>query len=212
MSTNPVILSWLGAVDARLWQAVIAGAFLSSGWLVNGWQNRRAASLLRAERLRDVHRAIYAEIGTKLTNLIGPDTLAQQADAMRARMQNDPDFIPFISHEHGDYVFNSVITDISVLPRRTIDPIVAYYSQIKTLNAHAEDMRGKRFLTMDQDRRIAMYNDYMSMKQQLLQFGLYANAMIKAYADGGNDAADRVSGQFNSRRGGGRSDRSQGSA
>ena len=199
MSGDPII-SWATSVDARLWQAVIAGAFVSVGWLVNGWQNRRAAVRLRAERLRDVHRALYAEIGTKVASLIGPETLIQEAEAMCERMERDPSFIPFISHEHGDYVFNSVIPDISVLPRRTIDPIVVCYSQIKALNAHAEDMRGERFLTMDQDRRIAMYKDYMAMKQQLLQFGLYANAMIKAYADGGNAAADKVAAQINSHR------------
>ncbi len=211
MSTGPVITT-IGALDPRLWQAVIAGGFVAAGWLFNGWQNRRAAKDLRAERLRDVHRAIYAEIGTKLTNLIGQDMLEKEAEAMRERMRNDPDFVPFISHEHGDYVFNSVIPDISVLPRRTIDPIVAHYSQIKTLNAHAEDMRGKRFLTMDQERRIAMYNDYMAMKQQLLEFGLFANAMIKAYAEGGNEAADAVAKRINSRRVVGLSDQSQGSA
>ena len=56
-------MSWLAAVDVRLWQAVIAGAFVAAGWLVNGWQNRREAARLRDEKLRDVHRALFAEIG-----------------------------------------------------------------------------------------------------------------------------------------------------
>ncbi|MGC1503013.1 MAG: hypothetical protein WA782_02625 [Sulfitobacter sp.] len=209
MTSNPVI-TWVWSVDARIWQAVIAGAFVSAGWVFNGWQNRRDAARLRAERLRDVHRALYAEIGTTVANLIGPQTLAAQGKEMIVLMRENPAFVPFIPREHGDHIFDAVIPEIHILPRRTIDPIVAYYSQIKTLAAHSEDMRGKGFTAMAQSRRIAMYEDYIAMKQQLVDFGLFATAMIKAYADGGDAAADRVSAQFNNPDAG-RSGRSQGS-
>lgn len=196
MTSNSVI-SWLWAVDARIWQAVVAGAFVSAGWVFNGRQNRRDAARQRAERLRDVHRAIYAEIGTTVANLVGPQTLAEQGKEMVTFMREHPDFVPFIPREHGDHIFDAVIPEIHILPRRTIDPIVAYYSQIKALAAHSEDMRGEGFSAMVQSRRIAMYEDYIAMKEQLVDFGLFATAMIKAYADGGDAAADRVSAHFN---------------
>jgi len=34
-------------IDARVWQAVVAGAFLAPGRMVNGWQNRRERRALR---------------------------------------------------------------------------------------------------------------------------------------------------------------------
>ena len=184
-------------IDFRIWQAVIAGAFVSAGWLVNGWQNRREAAALRAEKLRDYHRAIFAEIGATLANLWGDENLRSTADGITSQMRGDPDFVPFIPREHGDYVFDALVADIHILPRRTIDPIVAYYSQIKAIAALADDMRGEGFRLMAQTRRIAMYSDYVEMKEQLVQYGLFATKKIAAYAEGGNAAADKVNAPVN---------------
>ena len=203
-------ISWTGFLDARILQAVIAGAFVAAGWVFNGWQNRKQEARLRAERLRDVHRALYAEIGSTLANLWGEDQLAADAGKVLDQMSADPDFVPFIPREHGDYVFNAIVADIHILPRRTIDPVVAYYSQIKALSAFADDMRGASFARLPQERRMAMYRDYIAMKEQLLKFGVYATAMIAAYAEGGNAAADRVRERLSSRDAG-RSDPSPGS-
>jgi hypothetical protein len=188
------VISWFEAVDARIWQAVVAGAFVAAGWVFNGTQIRRDAARLRAERLRDVHRALYAEIGSTLANLWGAANLADEAEKLVKRMRADPDFVPFIPREHGDHVYNAIVADIHILPRRTIDPVVAYYSQIKAVAALADDMRGQAFRKMSQERRIAMYEDYVLMKEQLLQFGLYATAVIAAFAEGGDAAAARVKG------------------
>ncbi|MGB3243095.1 MAG: hypothetical protein WBB25_01060 [Sulfitobacter sp.] len=182
----------LTAIDVRVWQAVVAGAFVAAGWLVNGWQNRRDAAALRAEKLRDYHRAIFAEIGATLANLWGDENLRSTADGIISQMRGDPEFVPFIPREHGDYVFNALVGDIHILPRRTIDPIVAYYSQIKAIAALADDMRGHAFREMSQTRRIAMYSDYVEMKEQLVQYGLFATKKIAAFAEGGNAAADKV--------------------
>ena len=74
-----------------------------------------------------------------------------------------------------------MLPDINVLPRQTIDPIVAYYSQLKSIAALVDDMRGESFKAMAQERRIAMYRDYIEMKKQALSFGRYANAVIDAF-------------------------------
>ncbi|MEM7521858.1 MAG: hypothetical protein AAF307_12575 [Pseudomonadota bacterium] len=179
-------------IDPRVGQAIVAGAFLAAGWLYNGWKNRQDARRLRAERLRDVHRALYAEIGTTTANMVGAAALTQEADVLVQRMQEEPDFVPFIPQQHGDHMYDAIVAEIHILPRCTIDPVVAYYSQIKTLGAFAEDMRGPAFAQMGQDRRIIMYRDYIAMKQQLFEFGKYATAMIKAYSDGGKQEADRL--------------------
>ncbi|MEX3014392.1 hypothetical protein [Gymnodinialimonas hymeniacidonis] len=182
--------------DARIWQAVIAGVFIGSGWFVNGWLDRRAASALRREKLRDMHRAIYAEIGNYLANLWDEDRLQAYADAMLDRMRADAEFIPFIPREKSDTLFEAFTTEIHVLPRYTIDPIVAYYSQVRAISSLIDDMRGDGFKAMTQDRRMAMYADYIEMKKQALQFGRYANAMITAYAEGGADRAKAEAKRF----------------
>lgn len=193
------VISWASGVDARIWQAVIAGAFLAAGWLVNGWQNRRVAAALRAEKLRDYHRAIYAEIGANLANLWDAAELESYRDQMVERMKDDPAFVPFIPIERHDTVFDALIADIHILPRQTIDPIVIYYSQLKSVAALAADMRADAFAAMEPARRIVMYQDYIAMKVQLLAFGRYANALIDAFSRGGKAAADEKTARINSR-------------
>ncbi|CUH39359.1 hypothetical protein JSE7799_02084 [Jannaschia seosinensis] len=124
---------WFGAWDARIWQAIIAGSFVAAGWLVNGRRNRLAARRLRAERLRDAHRAIFAEIDANLSNLLDEAALRAEASAFALRIYEDPNFVPLIPRERHDRIFSALESEVHVLPRVTIDPIVAYYSQLLSL-------------------------------------------------------------------------------
>ncbi|MEM9968964.1 MAG: hypothetical protein AAF755_12810 [Pseudomonadota bacterium] len=195
---DPSVIAWLQQVDTGIWQAVIAGGIVAIGWAVNGWQNRRVAARLRKEKLRDYHRAIYAEIGANLANLWDVESLENHRDAILARMAGDPSFVPFIPIERQDAVFDAFIGEIHILPRQTIDPIVVYYAQVKSIAALALDMRSDRFASMPPDSRRAMYEDYIDMKIQLLAFGQYANALISAYSEGSTLGAQRAAQRLSS--------------
>ncbi len=177
-------------IDARIWQAVIAGLFVAGGWVFNGWQNRRQETRLRAEKLRDTHRAIYAEIDSNLSNLWDAQSLDDYCQGMVERMQQDANFIPLIPRERNDRLFESIQSNIHILPRVTIDPIVMYYSQLDTLAAHVGDMRGQAFKTLSPERRILMYMDYIEMRKQALEFGRMANYLIDVYSKDGKAAAE----------------------
>lgn len=181
-----------GQIDPRIWQAAVAGIFVAGGWIFNGWQTRRAAERLRREKLRDSHRALYAEIGANLANLVGIEALDRHGQALIERMEAEPDFVPFIPIERSSPVFQALIESLHILPRTSIDPVVAYYSQIDACDALARDMREGRFATLAVERRIAIYRDYIEMKKQAFAFGEYALRMIAAYAAGGRKEALRV--------------------
>ena len=178
--------NWSG-IDPRIWQAAIAGGVVAVGWLVGGWQTRRAAARARAEKLRDFHRAIFAEIRHALSAL-----QTDPADSARTlqRMRDDPDFVPFVPREHHNQVFSSLIDEIDVLPRQTIDMIVAYYSLMRGVEGLAEDMRGVRFEGLAPDRRIAIYTDFLEMRRNAFRYGELSLALIAAYAEGGAAAAE----------------------
>ena len=182
---------WAAALDPRIWQAVVAGGFLALGWVVNGSRERRAARSLRAERLRDLHRALFAEIGVQVTNLGSEARIRADADALLDRMEAEEGFVPFIPRERGDTVFRSALEDLSILPRVTIDPIVAYYAQLAALAALTEDMRGAAFGRLAPDRRRAIYLDYVEMKVQAFRFGRIATHLIYVYAQDGKDVAEK---------------------
>ena len=185
------MLDWLAGLDPRIWQAVVAGAFVALGWVVNGARERRAARALRAERLRDLHRALFAEIGVQVTNLGSEARIRADAAPLLERMEADEAFVPFIPRERGDAVFRSALEDLSILPRVTIDPIVAYHAQLAALGALTDDMRGAAFRRLAADRRRAIYLDYVEMKVQAFRFGRIATHLIYVYAQDGKDVAEQ---------------------
>ncbi len=180
-----------GAIDPRIWQAVIAGAFVALGWIMNGWQNRRERRARRDERVRDVHRALYAEISAYLNNLGSEQALDIFCADMVARMQDDPDFAPLIPTESDDLIFTAIVEEIHVLPRTSIDAVVLYYRQLGAISALISDMRAPSFRALAAGQRIQMYSDYIEMKKQALRYGVYSLRLIAVYAKEGAEAAKR---------------------
>ncbi|PRY94579.1 hypothetical protein BCF33_0171 [Hasllibacter halocynthiae] len=182
---------WLDPyIDPRVQQAVVAGLFLALGWVVNGWATRRREDRARADRVRDVQRALFAEIGNNVANLGSESQLRTETGGLIERMEEDPDFTPFIPRERGDMVFHAALEDLSVLPRVTIDPVVAYYAQISAIAALAEDMREADFRALGPTRRRAIYRDYVEMKVQALRYGQLATHLITVFAREGKEAAE----------------------
>lgn len=179
-------------LDVRLWQAVIAGGVVAVGWVVAGWQTRREAARLRAEALRDAHKALFGEIRNACADLWAEGEADDHAAAVMARMRADPDFTPFVPREVHDRVFEALLPRLDVLPRQTIDAIVAFYALVGSIAALVEDMRGERFPTLESERRIAVYEAYVGMRQRAFTVGQNALKLIDAYARGGPTEADRV--------------------
>lgn len=185
-------MTWAEILDSRVLQAVVAGVFLASGWMVNGAQNRRLDRRRRAEKLRDAHRAIYAEIASYLTNLGSRAALETYRDKLAERMRVEPGYVPLIPTERNDTIFRALVEEIHILPRVTIDPIVTYYNQLFAIEALIADMRDPGYAALDPDRRIAIYEDYIALKVQALADGEFALKMIAAFAEGGHEMARKA--------------------
>lgn len=187
-----VVLPYLGGLDPRISQALIAGFVIAVGWLTTAIFAELGKARARAEKLRDYHKAVYAEIGNTLESLWESGESDRYVEALTKRMENDESYVPFIPKELHDHVYNAVIAEIDVLPRQTIDAIVAYYSLIKSLAALAEDMRGDAYKTLSAQRRIAIYADYVAMRKQAFVFGKYALKLIRTYSQDGAAAAQKI--------------------
>ncbi len=175
-----------------LWQALIAGLVIASGWLTTAIFAELARARGKAERMRDYHKAIYAEIRTTLSSLFNDGEAQTYAASIIEKMQAEPDFVPFIPLEKHDFIYTSISSHIDVLPRQTIDAIVAYYSQVASIAALADDMRSAGFQALSHQRRIAMYSDYTKMREVAFNFGTHALRLIAAYSDGGASAAQSI--------------------
>ncbi|MCK0167280.1 hypothetical protein MWU52_06935 [Jannaschia sp. S6380] len=179
-------------IDARIWQAVIAGGVVAAGWLVNGWRMRRDARRLRNERLRDAHKALFAEI-RDICAIYWLDGRAEEHAAdLIARMEREPEFVPFIPREVHGLIYQSMMGQIDVLPRQTIDWIVAFYTLIRSIEALADDMRGERFPTLEPERRLAVYGEYIEMRRRAFGYGQRVLKLIDVYSRDGADAAQAM--------------------
>ncbi len=187
-----VLLSAVTELPVPVWQALIAGLALACGWLASAIFKELDAARSKAERLRDYHKALYAEIRNAMSVLWGEGEGEKQGAATLAAMSANHGFVPFIPAERYDHVYDAIIDKIEVLPRQTIDAIVAYYGQIKSVAAIADDMRAEGFRDLPQDRRILVYQDFLEMRVRAFDLGQYALKLIAAYASDGGDAADAV--------------------
>ena len=179
-------------IDARIVQAVIAGGVVALGWLVAGWQSRREAARLRAEKLRDAHKAIFAEIRNACADFWDEGEADDRTAALLARMEADPDFTPFVPREIHDRVFAAILPEIYVLPRQTIDVIVSFYALVDSIAALVEDMRGDRFATLEVERRQDVYRSYVDMRRRAFAVGQRALKLIDAYSKSGPAGAGRL--------------------
>ncbi|SFI48727.1 hypothetical protein SAMN04488095_1020 [Jannaschia pohangensis] len=179
-------------LEDRLWQALIAGGVIATGWLATAVFGEIERATRKAERTRDFHKALYAEVLNTLEAIWGKGEAEAQGQALLERMEEEPDFVPFIPREHHDRVFVAQLDDIDVLPRQTIDAVVAYYSQVAAIAALVEDMRGDRFQHLSQPRRIAMVADYLDLRRRTFVMGKSVLRLIHAYAEGGPAKAEAL--------------------
>ncbi len=177
--------------DSRTIAALIGAVVVLAGWLFTSYRERRQREGLRAERIRDVQRALYAEIRAYVA-LLQRDELdtyrEDMIEKMRGKDGKGRDFIPLIPHERNDTIFKAIVNEIHILPRSSIDPVALYYSQLAAISTMIDDLRSPEFKDMDRGRRIQMYSDYIDMKKEALALGEEAMLMIATYAKGGREA------------------------
>ena len=191
-------LAALAGVDPGLMPAFIAGLVIAMGWLTTAVFGELERKRAKEEKLRDFHKALYGEIGSALAALYADGRAQDYADEIVARMEQDHAFVPFIPRESHDRVYAAILREIEVLPRQTIDAIIAFYAMLGTMTAQAEDMRGDGFKAMSQTRRIAMYRDYINMRKRAFRLGEFTLNLISQCAKGGAKAAEAYAKGVNS--------------
>ncbi|MFD1795878.1 hypothetical protein FQV27_03085 [Paracoccus aurantiacus] len=163
--------------------AMIAGLFLAAGWWVVAWQSRKRDAKQRAERVRDVQRALFAEIRAYLA-VLERDQIAEYGGHIADRIEAEEGYFPVIPTEHNDAIFRAIVSEIHVLPRDTVDPVVLYYSQLNAIGAMITDLRALDTARVGNARAAAMYRDYISMKLGAIELGEGALSAIRSNMDG----------------------------
>lgn len=185
--------------DPRVVAALIGGGVVAGGWVVTHLLGAARDRAARAERVRDVQGALYAEIRVHVATLKSQN-LPDYGARMEALILQGQGFFPVIPTEHNDRLFTAIVNDIHVLPFRVVDPVVRYYSQLATIAAMIADLRKLRLDRVDATRAARMYRHYIEMKIEAIDLGDEAMTFLQAHLTGGNAAvADLVEAQQKAR-------------
>lgn len=162
---------------------LVAGSALF-GLLFNAAVARQDAQRARAERRDDVQRALVAEI-KHYVQALQQFPLDDAWEAMAPRIREG--HVPVVPSENNATLFNAVVQDIHVLPKKVIDPVVKYYSQVNEIEAAISDIRSEYFRSGaaedDKMRRHEMYREYLEVKLKALDYGLRALRALGASLD-----------------------------
>lgn len=173
--------------------AMIAGGFVALGWVFTNRQTIRRDRALRAERVRDVQGALYAEIHV-YTETLESQVLPLYGAQVEGQILHQPGFFPVIPTESNDRIFAAIVEDIHVLPFDVVGPVVRYYYQLSVIAAMVADLRGLDVGKIGAERAARMYRHYIEMKIEAIELGNQAKLFLRAHLHGGDlSLADLVS-------------------
>ena len=162
----------------RVTSALIGAAFVALGWFASARRERAAVRRARVQRERDMRTALAAEIEAHVEALRLFD-LEEQWRLIVGRMEEDSGYVPTVPTERNDVIFRALVEEVSILPEEAIGPVVRYYAQLAAVEAIVGDLRSSQFRErMGQAERIAMYTDYIGLKQETLVRGEAALAAL----------------------------------
>jgi hypothetical protein len=152
--------AWIGPAIIA---AVISSLVTVIGWMVAHERDRRTEITRRRERIRDYQTALRAEIRSHRARLARLD-LSEHSHLIATKIEvSRGEYTPFVPRESHPSIYNAVLSEIHILPAHVIDPVVLYYTQIRSLTEFAEDLRSKQFQTLDPERKSEMYRDYIGL-------------------------------------------------
>ena len=165
--------SWIGPA---LIAAVISSLVTAVGWLVNYRTSLGLEKERRLEKVRDFQIALRAEIRSELHHL-NEENLANDLKIIEERYAKSKTYSVFAPRLARHLVYESLVSQIHVLPESVIDPLILYTRQRELLDQFAADMRSDRFHQINQARQLEMYRDYVAVALYLRSL---ANDVLKA--------------------------------
>lgn len=155
--------------------AAISALIVMVLWGLNQIAERNKADRLRNERKEDVMQALIAEVRAFTNSRFVTEKDVQNKIEKLDEIFVDDEFVPFVPIEKNDIVYETVLSEIQILPRPVIGPVVNFYNQTKTMNLLQEDLQKRSFAELSADRKKALLNDYLNI--QLLAYRLARKAI-----------------------------------
>lgn len=151
--------AWVGPAIVA---AVISGLVSLIVVQLNFRQERKIERLRREEKIRDFQIALRAEIRSELANLKRFD-IAEVLSDLQQRYEAKEEFSVAVPRIPKHIVFETLVSELHILPESVIDPVVLYVRQRQAMESIVQDMRDSAFAELGREKRLAMLKDYLSM-------------------------------------------------
>ena len=174
--------AWIGpAIVAVLISSIVTVA----GWFMALRHERLREAERRQERIEDIQTALLADIRSSSHRFSGTDLdlHLREIEARISRAMPAEAYTPFVPREPGSLLWPSVAGEVHILPNEVIDAVVIYFSQLETIRLFAEDLRADQFASLNPERKIEMYGDYIKMAKYLVDLAEEAERVLARSLD-----------------------------
>jgi hypothetical protein len=180
--------AWIGPAIVA---AVISSIVSAFGWYVSWRTTVGLEKLRRAEKVRDFQIALRAEIRSELHDLRDHD-IGDALSVIKAKYAAEPGYSVRIPMPVEHVVYAALTAELHLLPEAVIDPVVLYYRQRATIRQIVVDTREGGFAQLSAEQQLAMYEDYLKLRQYL---AVMAEQALEAIDKGLNSPDAGLSGR-----------------
>ncbi len=135
---------------------------------------RKLEEAQREQRVLDIVVALHSEI---LAGILANRRQLTAEEVDYAIRQETP----FATADETDFVFDSVKTDISILPAEVIHSVVQYYRTAQQSNLLTKDLRDPNFLTQSADEKRRILASLLQIVELQKMLGEAAISDLAAY-------------------------------
>ena len=176
-----------------LYVALISGGVVATGWiftfLLQSWREDVARSVKVEETLIALHEEIFdfladikqfsdqnlteddraevqeRQVAEVLTYILGADG----ETSIPEMIAGDANYFRYVILAKELKIFESVISDVQILPQNVIPSLVGVYSQMQDLQMMQRAVQDEKFWQLPQDRRAELFFEYENVRLEAIK-------------------------------------------
>ncbi|MEM6438374.1 MAG: hypothetical protein AAF763_01580 [Pseudomonadota bacterium] len=149
-------------IVAALIGASTALAGMAAGWVAATVDRRREARA-EAARRRALRRSLRAEIHVQSRAASDVD-FGAMADAVERRLQEEPDFTPFVPLRDRGWMMSQVREQLGLLGDEEAEAVLSYYGVVRAVESFERDLRSDAWAALETERKAQAFRHMLEMQ------------------------------------------------
>lgn len=160
-----------------LYQGLMAGTVVAAGWVFTFIFHTHREEASRHRTLTELMLALRSEIFNYLDDLERNELTLEKVDETVDEIlkgEGQTPHHPFIPSGKRAIVFDILSQSLGLLSSETLQPVVAFYTQLQDVETMAHDLQKDSFRQLSAQRRADIYRDFGQMRLRAEQAGCRA--------------------------------------